>query len=94
MHTEFELAQEAIEAAFRHMHDDYIRSCGLSDLHSGCLRAQYRERGYASKSHLWTMTFGPPETAHDIAMRIEIRDHVADAIRAVNSSGGDENVSV
>ena len=94
MHTEFQLSQETIEAVFYHMYCDYIRSCGLSKLHPGCLRGQYKERAKDSKSHLWAVTFSPLKTAQEMATRSEIRDRIADAVRAVDTNGGAADVSV
>jgi hypothetical protein len=95
MHAEFQPPQATIETVFRHIFYDNIRSCGLSELRPGCLRAQYKEREYGSKSHLWAVTLDGPKSACEMAMKSEVRDLIADAVRTVDSSGsGDEELSV
>ena len=94
MHTDFELPQPTIESVFRRMFSESIAACGLADLPPSSLRAQYNERNYASRVHIWTTILRPSHTPQETEVRREIRDRIADTILQVDGNANREQLSV
>lgn len=86
MHKDFELPQPTIEAVFHHMFSEHIAACGLAELPPTSLRAQYAEKNYASRAHIWKSILRSPQTPRETDFWRDIRDRVADAIIQVNSN--------
>ena len=86
MHTEFRLDQRIIQTVFRNIFAAHITACGIQELSPTSLAAQYAERDYATRVHIWVSIKQPAKTEQDKALRNKLRDLISTAVLELNNN--------
>ena len=86
MHTEFRLDQRTIGTVFRNIFAAHITACGIQELSPTSLAAQYAERDYATRVHIWVSIKQPAKTEQDKALRNKLRDLISTAVLELNNN--------